>query len=457
MTQIWFRYEVYQDILISLASLCGCVSQTLAPVGHSLRKHSQEEIKTPLDFHPFDYSPINLLSHLHTHLGTHFARQSARETTAILAYILSSASHEYLRSVAQSVGYGPRPPQKQECIISLSLNEYTLDEDLEEHEEDIFEVLGKVDDDYPSFFPPELLGILPAARRSLILLRKAQPEHPLLSRPAQQAELRWVWRTEDIEAIYLGNQMLCNNTQHTQTDQVDPHPGGIQEYKLGLEGLRVFDMEPGTSLRNPLLTSKTTSDSVQDFMDSFPDSLPPITPTFDHLGSVVFSDLVQHSSMLSSTLLELFLTHTGELNFRSHLVLLRDFLLIASPSFKLKLSFALFSDKEDYEIDNKNRTLSLQILRQRKQITESTQPWAVGLASALLEREIWPPVGADLSFFLRAVIVDSLDYPQSDANLSKQVVSDASWRLGFAIRDLPTGPGRDKWLNPLCMLTWRVA
>lgn len=81
----------------------------------------------------------------------------------------------------------------------------------------------------------------------------------------------------------------------------------------------------------------------------------------------------------------------------------------------------------------------------------SKQPWAVGLASALLEREIWPPVGADLSFFLRTVIVDSLEDTQRGHNLPKQVVNDASWRLGFAIRDLPIGPGRDRWLNPLCM------
>lgn len=32
-----------------------------------------------------------------------------------------------------------------------------------------------------------------------------------------------------------------------------------------------------------------------------------------------------------------------------------------------------------------------------------------------------------------------------------QVIEEAGWRLGFAIRDLPVGPGRDKWLNPLTM------
>ncbi|KAF5351850.1 hypothetical protein D9756_007722 [Leucocoprinus leucothites] len=435
----------------SRGTMRSCMSVPDRLYGHILRETIQEESKTPQEFHPFDYSPINLLSHIHAHLDTHLVRQSPREITAILAYVLSTASHEYLRQIAQSVGYGPQPPQKQERIINLALDEYTMDEDAEGGEEDIFEVLEKVDDDYPSFFPPELLAILPAARRSLVLLQKAQPEHPLLSQPARQAELRWIWRTEDIEAAYLGIQKVYHG-QYIQRDEPGPYlEGSAREYKPGLEGLKIFDMEPGSSFQNTIPTSKATPGSVQDFTDYFPKTLPPITPTLSHLTSVVFSDLVRHSSKLSSTLLELFLDHPGELNFRSHLVLLRDFLLLTSSPFKLKLSFALFSDNEDYEIDNKNRTLSLQTLRQRKQITESTQPWAIGLASALLEREIWPPVGADLSFFLRTVIVDSLEYPQGGDNLPKQVVTDASWRLGFAIRDLPTGPGRDKWLNPLCV------
>lgn len=32
------------------------------------------------------------------------------------------------------------------------------------------------------------------------------------------------------------------------------------------------------------------------------------------------------------------------------------------------------------------------------------------------------------------------------------VWEEAEWRLGFAIRDLPIGPGRDRWLNPTCEL-----
>jgi hypothetical protein len=88
---------------------------------------------------------------------------------------------------------------------------------------------------------------------------------------------------------------------------------------------------------------------------------------------------------------------------------------------------------------------------------DRTKPWAIGLASSLTARETWPPGGADLSFHLRTVIVDSLELGYKDAEAEektlgrKRVLEKAEVRLGFAIRDLPVGAGRDRWLNPLCM------
>lgn len=93
---------------------------------------------------------------------------------------------------------------------------------------------------------------------------------------------------------------------------------------------------------------------------------------------------------------------------------------------------------------------------------ELHRPWAVGLAPALTDRDTWPPGGADLSFFLRTVIVDSLDLGHASGENEKRdeetgidngrqgVMEEAEFRLGFAIRDLPVGPGRDRWLNPTC-------
>ncbi|XP_006457353.1 hypothetical protein AGABI2DRAFT_79403 [Agaricus bisporus var. bisporus H97] len=425
---IWLHYELYWETLVSLAAFCG-----------------REEEKVPRKYKSFNYSSIDLLSHIYSHLDIHLIRQSPRMIIAIFAYLLSCTSKEYFRQVSQSVGFGPQPPQRQERINNLSLDEYIIDEE-GDGEEDIFDVLDRVEEKYPSFFPPELLAILPAAQKSLILLRKAQPDHALLSQPRRENGVEWLWQHEDIEAAFL-NEVKNHPVRSTRTFENTSLEVSVQDYTPELEGFKVFDMEPGTSS----LTVESSATTIQEFLDSFPHSLPPITPTLAHLSSVTLSKLHQHSSTLTSTLLHLFLDHPGELNLRSHLILLRDFLLLTSSPFKLKLSNALFSDNEDYEIDNENRAMSLQIIRQRKPIMGgSKQPWAVGLASALLEREIWPPVGADLSFFLRTVIVDSLEDTQRGHNLPKQVVNDASWRLGFAIRDLPIGSGRDRWLNPLC-------
>jgi hypothetical protein len=30
------------------------------------------------------------------------------------------------------------------------------------------------------------------------------------------------------------------------------------------------------------------------------------------------------------------------------------------------------------------------------------------------------------------------------------VLEEAKWRLGFAIKDLPVGSGKEKWMDPLC-------
>ena len=87
----------------------------------------------------------------------------------------------------------------------------------------------------------------------------------------------------------------------------------------------------------------------------------------------------------------------------------------------------------------------------------SAASWVVGLSTELTGG-IWPPTGADLSYYLRTVVIDALNADYPDRQLSErsgsvsqesvQVVEEAEWRLGFAIRDLPTGSGHAKWLNP---------
>jgi hypothetical protein len=197
--------------------------------------------------------------------------------------------------------------------------------------------------------------------------------------------------------------------------------------------------------------------TLRSFIDNFPASLPPITPTLADLTSLTFKNLLDHASTLSTALLDLFINSPGILNFLSHLIVLRLYLLMASPSFKSRLLSALFSDAGEYEFDITAHSMSIRSLRKKpgKKVKEAkSQPWAMGLSPNLLKCETWPPVGADLSFFLRTVIVDSLDKLKETEDRKiecEQVVEEAGWRLGFVIRDLPTGAGCNKWLDPLFM------
>jgi Gamma tubulin complex component C-terminal len=235
---------------------------------------------------------------------------------------------------------------------------------------------------------------------------------------------------------------------------------------------RLFDLEPGASFVPATQIRHDTSphsQPLQTFIDRFPEAFPAVIPTLAHLTSLVLSQLINHVSTLSTALLHLFLSVTGTLNLQAHLLLLRSYLLVAAPPFRSRLAAALFSDSDSCEVDAKAHSLAVRSLHQRPSKSGDptpTQPWAVGLAPALLERGTWPPVGADLSFFLRTVIVDSFE-GENRENIAgdnedihvgggvgrgrQKVLEEAEYRLGFAIRDLPAGTGKEKWLNPLCM------
>ena len=385
----------------------------------------------------------------------HIERQSPVIIRAMIAFILTGASQEYLNEVGRSIGFGGQPPQRLSKVSREMGDIYQLDTDEEEAEEDIFDLLDKVETTFPTFFPQNLFQVLPAAQKSLVLLRIAQPDHSLLNTPMGLSSVRWLWTVEEIMASF---NSLPLPSGHGTSPPSTPLPASVgTSYKPDLSDFQVFDLEPGLSIGEPSLSINDSSGQLllHAFIRHFPETLPSITPTFSELTALMFKDLIQHASTLSSTLLSLFIISTDNLNFHSHLVLLRSYLLIAAPSFKSRLLTALFSDAGEYEVDQSPHSMSIRSLRRKpsRKFKESKQPWAVGLSPNLLDRETWPPVGADLSFFLRTVIVDSLEKgKETEEEISGQKVTDeAGWRLGFAIRDLPTGPGRDKWLNPLCM------
>ena len=418
-------------------------------------KFNKSDQFSPEDYPQLDSSPNSLLSHICECLKLHIERQSPVIIRAMIAFILTGASQEYLNEVGRSIGFGGHPSQRL-SKVSREMDIYQLDADEEEADEDICDLLDRVETTFPSFFPQNLLQVLPAAQKSLVLLHIAQPDHSLLNTPMGHSSVRWLWTVEEIMASF--NNLPLPSGYGISPPSIplplSPASEGIS-YKPELSDFHVFDLEPGLSTGEPSLNINNPSGQLlRAFIHHFPETLPSITPTFSELTALMFKDLLHHASTLSSTLLSLFITSKDNLNFHSHLVLLRSYLLIAAPSFKSRLLAALFSDAGEYEVDQPSHSMSIRSLRRKpsKKFKESKQPWAIGISPNLLDRETWPPVGADLSFFLRTVIVDSLEKGIEDEIVGQKPVTDeAGWRLGFAIRDLPTGPGRDKWLNPLCM------
>jgi len=143
---------------------------------------NKSEPLSPEDYPQLDSSPNSLLSHICECLKLHIERQSPAIIRAIIAFILSGASQEYINEVGRSIGFGGQPPQKLFKVLRETDDIYRLDtDDEEEGEEDIFELLDKVETTFPTFFPQNLLQALPAAQKSLVLLRIAQPDHSLLN------------------------------------------------------------------------------------------------------------------------------------------------------------------------------------------------------------------------------------------------------------------------------------
>jgi hypothetical protein len=329
-------------------------------------------------------------------------------------------------------------------------DQYAMDEvEEEEQADDIFEIMEKLSTEYPSFFPPELVQVLPAAQKSLLLLQEAQPEHPLLVAPQGQEPINWFWTECEIEAAWNRALNEQKKPQSPLSSSSTDQPSSTS-YKPELLEFQMFDQAPGSFVGSSALTSENNAVvAFRAFIDNFPERLPSITPTLPRLASLAFSKLVDHALKLSDALLMVFLAADGNLNLRAHLELLRSFLLVTLPAFESRLSLALFSDAEEYELDSKRNGMPLYSLRRRrnKKYVPGTQPWAVGLATDLIDGDKWPPVGTDLGYLLRTVIVDSIGVGENEDDRDK-VREEAEYRLGFAIRDLPAGSV--KWMDPLC-------
>lgn len=322
--------------------------------------------------------------------------------------------------------------------------------------------LGQLD--MPSFFPPDLGGALPAARRSLRILHAADPDHTLCSDSVGET-CRWVWSSEEVTKLW------DSRGQSRQEDVVNTSPepdlsgdmsaeDPVRHYQPELAQFELFDLEPGEHLTRA--TAMATSHiphntpSLPDFLASFPETLPSITPKLQHLATIVLQPLFTRTAALSNALLKLYLT---SLQYETHLTLLRSYMLCTWPSFRLRLVEALLSDTDEFKpigrgIRAQTRA-KLGIQDSRDLASAAANPatgQGIGLGHGLAERDTWPPGGADLSFFLRSVIVDSLEERKNtmgDDNV-ESIWREGEYRLGFALRDLHVGDGKERWLNPMC-------
>jgi hypothetical protein len=440
----------------------------------------------PEDYPAFDSSPVNIISLIYQQLSSQLERQSGTIIQAIFAYILEATSKGYLHEVCISVGFGGQPRKSPPRVDEDSEDYYALDDE-GEPEEDVFQELARIQTTFPDFFPKPLLDLLPTAQKSLILLRRARPDHPLLGEESKHKRVRWLWTEHDVitawDEVHGSTPFSSAPASSFQTPAVTRSNIGPTYPPEIAAPFRIFDMDPGSFRTESALQVIDRSSSILEaFIEQFPAHFPPVTPTLEHLTSLVFRKLLDHASTLSTTLLSIFLTSSDNLNFHLHLRLLRGYLLATEPAFKMRLLEALFSDRGEYVVDEGAHGMSIRSARRRRTKSgkpkESKQPWAVGISGSLLEREIWPPVGGDLSFFLRTVIMDSLethggrnvDHEQvsevgdvdsrsvvsgsRDGERRRQhvVLEEAAWRVGFAIRDLPVGNGREGWMNPLCKL-----
>ncbi|KAK1222922.1 hypothetical protein PQX77_014199 [Marasmius sp. AFHP31] len=410
------EYEPHQQVLVALLSLCAriialCVQQDI--------DSSPDTYATlPEKAQPF-------LSHLFDALDSHLERKSPQGVNAMIAFLLSEASQHYLYTVCRTVGYhaGGHPAISE-----------TFDEELH---------------DFPNFFSAELASALPTTRRSLHLLRAARPDHPIL-REQQQTSVQWIWAQGTVEAAFF-NRLRAADSARPFGLAAFVKPGGVQ-YKAELQQFRKFDFEPGFGIGFQSCFGRDDSNvpevRLSSFVQAFPETLPAITPTLRDLATLILKPLLSHCSTLSSTLLSIFLSLPPPLNLQAHLKLMQSYMLLTLPSFKSRLSAALFSDSLDFTVNEKARQLfSLTSRRRAAQRSETTQNkvWAVGLAPALLERDIWPPIGADLNFFLRTVIYDSFDLHNGE-EIRQREIEEVESRLGFAIRG---SEGKDPWSDPL--------
>ena len=390
-----------------------------------------------------------LLSSCYNHLQHHFERGSTLLVRSILAHIFTVTSGDYLQTLSRSVGYswGSLINQPKPTFVCTGID--VGDEDDQEDNESISSNSTK---GFPSFISSDATEILVRARKSLKFLSSAQPDHMLLRQSVSRRRVSWFWTNEEVAGAWSNKNGLPDPVASVVRLDEELGTGLLEQFKL-------FSLEPGTHLPP---SARGAESALQSFIENFPPQLPPLTPTLSHLADLVLSPLLAHCTAVSGALLSLLLSPVSHLHLRSHLILMRSYLLLTLPAFTSRLQAALFSDSDDWDFEGSTvRAMAKSMHSKSKKPAVSKgsdAQWAVGLGFGLAERDSWPPGGSDLSYYLRTVIVDSLEplmklTGADSVGFSEgqsKIFAEAEFRLGFAIRDLPAGSGRERWLNSSC-------
>ena len=405
---------------------------------------------------------MSLLSSVYDRLQARIEESSPKIIVALMAFILTVSSQPHLNRIcecvgmrsSQSSGNPRRTPGYQFRVLQDGIEVPNLEDEASDDDDE--------DDSHPSFLSPSLVQGLMRARRSLKLLRAAQPEHALVRSTPDEAILRWIWTESDITEVFETGALKASPSSVHEEE-----PPRITPYGVDFPEFQLFDCEPGSQVASDVIVSESSQPSQFElFLAPFPDSLPSLTPTLPALADLVLSPLVQRLSSISTALVDVFLSPDTHLHLYSNLVLLRSYLLLTSPSFKSRLQAALFSDADECLTPlppTKSQKSSGKATSHSAPSRHAPSPinrWAVGLSRKLMEGG-WPPGGANLSFSLRTVIIDSLENdnyhkfrkareaPEEFDHERLRILREAEWRLGFAIRDLPIG-SEARWLNPRC-------
>jgi Gamma tubulin complex component C-terminal len=365
-------------------------------------------------------------------------------------------SGDYLQTLSRSVGYyGGFATNRSKSTFISSGFDLGDDDDQEEGES----VSSDYIEGFPRFISSDASEILIRARKSLKFLSTAQPDHPLLQHSASRRRVAWFWSNEEVSAAWDSkiNLVDLSDAVEDKSASVAMSDSDTGSDSGPLEQFKVFSLEPGTHIPP---SAQGAEMALQSFLANFPLHLPPLTPTLSHLSNLVLSPLIIHCTSVSGALISLLLSPGSHLHLHSHLVLLRSYLLLTLPAFTRRLQAALFSDSDDWNFEGSTVRAMAKSTHSGKNIASggSAAQWAVGLGLGLAERDSWPPGGSDLSYYLRTVIVDSLEplinvtgrETLQSSEGRRRIFAEAEFRLGFVIRDLPTGSGRERWLNPSC-------